>query len=98
MGAKWEEPTAVKMLRQARKILEPYWNIENQIWANFPPQLKQIANQIQIMERADPNQAKRMLFQYPQIVMARKQIALYRKQIKMVNPDIANALRMFYSY
>lgn len=94
-----DEPAAVKMLRQAREILKPYWNIERQVWSRpeFAP-YKQISDQIRIMERTDPRGAKMRLFQYPQIVMARKMIALYRKQLKMQNLDIANAVNTFYRY
>ncbi len=98
-GSKWDEPANVKILKQARTILEPYWQVENQIWGQFPPQLQQIAGQIEVIENnygIGSPQAKRMLFQYPQIVWARKMIALQKKRMKLSNPDIANALRMFY--
>ena len=96
--ARWQEPEAVKALNEARKILEPYWAIESQIWAQYPPELKQIAEQIRILERTDERQAKMMLFKYPQILQARKMIALYRKRLKLMNPDMASALAMFYGY
>ncbi len=97
-GSRWDEPAAVKTLRASRDILQPYWDIENQIWSNYPPQLKQLSDQIINVERTDPRGAKQMLFQYPQIVMARRIIALYRRQLKLRNPDIAQALNMFYQY
>lgn len=96
--SRWEEPQAVKMLKQARGVLEPYWQIENQVWSNYPPGLKDISDRIANIERVDKLQAKRMLYSYPLIVYARKQIALQKKQLKMMNPDIAQALSMFYSY
>ena len=93
-----DEPMELKMLREARKTLEPYWAIESPIWAQYPPELKQIAEQIRILERTDERQAKMMLFRYPQILQARKMIAMYRKRLKQMNPDMANALAMFYGY
>jgi len=98
MGAKWEEPRAMQMLRQAREVLQPYWEIENQIWAQYPPELRQLAQQISIVERTDPRQGRMMLLQYPQIVMARRMAAMYKKQFKAQNPQVAEALRMFYSW
>ncbi len=93
-----DEPNAVKLLRQAREVLKPYFAVETQVWSRFPQGLKQISDQIKILERTDPLQAKRMLFGYPQIVLARRQIALFKRQLKAVNPDIANALNMFYRF
>ncbi|KKN29348.1 hypothetical protein LCGC14_0845090 [marine sediment metagenome] len=91
-----DEPIAVKLLRQARKTLQPYWDIEGQVWQQYPPELKQISDQIIIKERADPLEAKRQLFNYPQIVLARRQIALLKRQLKFNSPEIANALNTFY--
>ena len=93
-----DEPLAVKMLRQARKVLQPYWDIERRVWSQFPPELKQISDQVKILERTDPISAKRMLFNYPQIVFARRQIALFKRQLKASNIEIAKALEMFYRY
>ena len=91
-----DEPLAVKLLRQARKVLQPYWDIERQIWLQYPPELKQISDQIIILERTDPLEAKRQLFKYPSIVLARRQIALEKKRLKFNSPEIANALSTFY--
>ncbi|TET43274.1 MAG: hypothetical protein E3J66_02125 [Dehalococcoidia bacterium] len=93
-----DEPTAVKMLRQARVVLQPYWDTERQVWSQLPQGLKQVSDQIKILERTDPIQAKRELFNYPQIVFARRQIALLKRQLKLRSPEIANALNMFYRY
>ena len=97
-GARWQEPGAVKLLRQARDILQPYWDIENQVWNQYGAELKQVSDQIENVARTDERQAKMMMFQYPQIVMARKIIALKRRRMKLFSPEIANALRQFYSY
>jgi hypothetical protein len=96
MGSKWIEPPAVEQLREARKVLEPYWDIGNQIWAQLPPQLKQINDQILIIERTNPLEARRMLAQYPNIVLARRMIALYRQQMKAQNPSMKIALDIYY--
>ena len=93
-----DEPDAVKLLRQAREILKPYWEIESSMWARYPAQLKQVSDQILQIERTNPQQAKAMLFRYPQIVAIRTQIAKYKKLVKERNPQVAQALQMFYSY
>ncbi|KKN74723.1 hypothetical protein LCGC14_0387650 [marine sediment metagenome] len=98
MGAKWEEPSALQALKQARDVLQPYWDIERQIWSQLPQGLKQISDQIKILERTDPLQAKQMLFGYPLIVLARRQTALFKRQMKLTNPDIAQALNTFYRF
>ncbi len=92
-----DEPPAMQALREARALLKPYWEVENRIWAKYPPQTKQIALRIMILERTDPKAAKRLLFRNPQILYARRQIALERKRMKLRNPQIASALRLFYS-
>lgn len=98
MGAKWDEPPALQALKSARDVLRPYWDIEKQVWSQLPQGLKQISDQIKILERTDPAQAKRVLFNYPQIVLARRQIALLKRQMKFSSQDITNALAMFYRY
>lgn len=99
-GSKWEagEPEELRILRQAREILKPYWEIESSMWARYPAQLKQVSDQILQIERTNPQQAKAMLFRYPQIVAIRTQIAKYKKLVKERNPQVAQALQMFYSY
>jgi len=96
MGAKWDEPMSMKVLREAQTILKPYWEIESQVWSKYDPQLRQIAEQIKILEQTDPRQAKMIAVRYPQILMARKMIAQYKKMLKMRNPDIQWALDRFY--
>ncbi|KKN64754.1 hypothetical protein LCGC14_0488860 [marine sediment metagenome] len=98
MGAKWDEPPALQALKSARDVLKPYWAVEEQVWSQLPQGLKQISDQIKILERTDPVQAKRRLFSYPQIVFARRQIALFKRQLKAVSQDITNALAMFYRF
>ena len=99
MGIKREdEPAPVKLLREARKILEPYWEVADKVWAQFPPQLRQMADRIELMEKAYPEQAKQLLYQYPQILQARKMIAMLRRNMKAANPTLERVYRLFYSY
>ncbi|KKN56451.1 hypothetical protein LCGC14_0572240 [marine sediment metagenome] len=98
MGAKWDEPPALQALKAARDVLQPYWDIERQVWQSLGKELKQISDQIKILERTDPIQAKLMLFNYPQIVFARRQIALLKRRLKLGSPEITNALNVFYRF
>ncbi len=98
MGAKWDEPPALQSLKAAREALQPYWAVERMVWSQLPQGLKQISDQIKILERTDPLSAKRELFNYPQIVLARRQIALMKRQMKAVSQDITNALNLFYRF
>lgn len=97
-GLKYEDlPPEYHQYVAARELLKPYWEIEARIWSQLPAQFKQIADQISILERTDPRAGKRLQSQHPQILLARRQIALLRRRMKLRNPRIASALRVFYS-
>lgn len=93
-----DEPPALQMLRLARETLRPYWDIADRIWAQFSPELRQLADQIYALEKTNPPLAKQYLRAYPQILRIRKLIAQYRKQMRMANPQMDYALRTFYGY
>ena len=95
-GSRWDEPTPLKELKEARNILKPYWDIESQEWAKYPPEMKRTSDEQKNLMNRDPIAAKRMLFQYPQIAFARRRIALLKKQLKLRNPQVAQALALFY--
>lgn len=100
-GIKWEEPTALKELRRARETLKPYWDIEDRVWAQYPPQVRQAADQIQTMSQGDARAEKLLLFQTgygPQILYARRLIALLRKRMRLEFPQVDLALNTFYGY
>ena len=58
----------------------PSQQLEEQIWAKYPPYLKQIADQIKLLERTDPLKAKQLQRQHPQILSIRREIALSKIQ------------------
>ena len=96
-GARWvDKPVELKMLEQAKETLRPYWQITDQIWSLYPAQLHDLSDQIVLMERTDPAQARQVLKMYPQILRARELIAKYRKQMRETNPAIMQAYRVFY--
>lgn len=96
-SARWiDKPAELKMLEQARDILRPYWQMEDQIWSMYPPELKVLSDQIKIMERTDPVRARRALRRYPQILRARELIARYKKAMRDRSPMILQAYNLFY--
>jgi hypothetical protein len=98
-GSRWiDKPSEMKLLEQAREILRPYWAIADQVWSQYPPALKDLSERIQLLERTDPKQARRILRKYPQILRAREMIAKYRKMMRQRNPQVQWAYSQFYSY
>lgn len=96
-GSRWlDKPNELKLLEQARDMLRPYWQIYDAVWSLYPPELKELSEQIQIMELQNPGIEKQMLRRYPQILRARELIARYKRQMKATNPMINQAWRLFY--
>ncbi len=97
-GLKYEDlPAEYHQFVETKKMLRPYWEVESRILSQYPPDLKPILDQIMILERTDPRAAKRLQFQYPDILFIRRRIALERRRLKRRNPRIAEALKLFYS-
>jgi len=94
----WNEPPEMAVLRRAREITRKYWQVENQMWSQVPSELKQISDQVMILERTDERAARRILVQYPQIVWIRKLIARNRKMMKQQDSQLRYALETFYAY
>ncbi len=96
-GETWtDKPPELKQLEQAKVILEPYWQIADKIWNLYPPQLRTISDQAQLLENKGDPRYKQVLRQYPQILRARELIATYRKQLRLRNPAIQQAVNLFY--
>lgn len=65
-----------------------YQDIEARVWGNYPSELRRISDEIKKLENGDEAEqvkAKRMLMQYPAIMMARKLIALEKKRWQATN-------------
>ena len=98
-GSAWvDKPVELKMLEQAQRILEPYWRIADEIWSLYPPELKIISEQIEILSRTDEKRAKMYLYRYPQILRARELIARRKKLVRMMNPQIKQVYNLFYGF
>jgi predicted GNAT family acetyltransferase len=97
-GSQWlDKPAELMQLEQARDIMAPYWDIVDYVWAMYPPELKELSNQITILEMQDPARARQALKQFPQILRARELIAMYKKALRDQDPRIAQAYQLFYS-
>ncbi len=96
-GTRWaDKPKELKILEQAREILRPYWAVTDMVWSMYSPALKDMSDQITIMEQNNPEQARKVLKRYPQILRARELIAKYKRNLRDRNPMILSAYRMFY--
>lgn len=62
-----------------------YRGIEDKIWANYPREMRKINDEITKLESEDPIKARKSLFQYPMIVMARILIAQEKKRWKAIH-------------
>jgi len=63
--------------------LQPFRAIEWQVWSQYPSELKEIANQITLLEKEDPYQAVVLLKQHPEILYARRLIAMLRRKMQL---------------
>jgi len=101
MGLKWQDTPELQDLAMARDALKPYWKAESDVWAQYPPMVKQESDRIAILEQQNPIEGKRALFrsQFGKLIMmARKMVAIEKKRTKMKNPEIAMYLKKYYSY
>jgi hypothetical protein len=97
LGIKQEDyPEEVKLLKQIQKFLQPYWDIETQVWASLPKELKDINDQLVILGQTNPAREKQILRGYPQILWARRTILKTRKQMREQNPELAYYISLFY--
>ena len=56
--------------------------IEEDIWAKYPAEYQEIAEEIKELEKTDPVAANRMQLKYPWLIDIRRQIAMQQIQAK----------------
>jgi hypothetical protein len=96
-GSRWvDKPAELKYLEQAKDTLKPYWQIVDYVWAMYPPELKSLSEQISILERTNPEQARKALKKFPSILRARELIAKAKKTLREKSPAINQAYSVFY--
>ena len=86
----------VRRFKQASEMARAYWDIEDQIWAQYPPELRQINEQVLILANTDLRASKMLLKEYPDILRARRLIVYYKKLMRRQNPTIDLYLKVFY--
>jgi len=62
---------------------------EKRVWAKYPPQFKQISDDIKRLESDSPLE-RALLAEYPEIQYARKIIAIQKRLWRLRNPNIAS--------
>ncbi len=91
-----------QLYNNAQKVLKQYWEITDKMWGQYPPEVKRMADMVELLEssgeRDDKRQAIQILRKYPVILLTRKRIAVMKKRVKAQNPTIKKALSLFYSY
>ncbi|MBU2177559.1 MAG: hypothetical protein KJ556_20905, partial [Gammaproteobacteria bacterium] len=87
-----------KLYSQAQEVLKPYWEVPDKVWGSYPPELRQVADAIEKLEKTNPDMAKKILQQYPNILYVRKLIATVKKRYKEAMPAVQGALNIFYKY
>ncbi len=87
-------PGEYKLLQNVRRMLRPYWEIEDTIWSMYPSTVKALSDQIYLLENTNPVLAKKMLT--PAILRARNLIATYKKKMRDSNPLVRIAFDTFY--
>ena len=98
-GLRWDITPELTVLRNSRIAVRPYYDIADQIWAQYPPEAKELSERVAILERTDPYKARQMLYQSPlapQILYARKLIAYYKRQLRLTDENVSAALDLFY--
>jgi hypothetical protein len=95
-----ELPQEYHDLKKAREILKPYWGIDSQVWAQYPEGMQELSQKQQALENAgDPvgkKKAMEILRLNPSILKAQGEIAVKKKQLKLLVPEIDAAWRKYY--
>jgi len=94
-------PVEYQQLQSARATLRPYWAIIDEVWSLYPPEVRELSEQIKVVgaagDFASRAAALRMMRGHPEILRARFLITQRMAQLRRQNPGIEDALRQFYS-
>jgi len=75
--------TPEQLFRQQKEAA--YIEIENTVWSKYPPNYRNIAEESEKLKREDKYKAKRLLMQYPAIVMAMNKIEAEKERWLLQN-------------
>ncbi len=85
-------------LPRVTKMLADYYAVEEQIWADFPPQAKLWADKISKLQSGtteEKKEAEQLLLEHPEVVYVRNVIADRKSWVKRSNPELSYYLDTF---
>ena len=85
----WKNDT----LNAAKKIAKPYYAIDEEVWGQYPG-LKNINDQVNILEKVNPGEADKILREYSIILQVRNEISARKKDMLLHDPKLRKAIQM----
>jgi hypothetical protein len=89
-----------KQYEQMQQVMRPYWDIEKQVLAQYPPEYKDLANQITQLEGSGTYSDKEKIYNIYKnnmdLLYARKMIDYKKLEMKYYNPQIKQILALLY--
>ncbi len=86
MILKYQKTEIVKPPSLQTQLNHAFYQVENNLWAQYPSSLKQLSDQIIKLENSDNRndkiQARNLLVQHPEILAIRRKIAMEKARIK----------------
>jgi hypothetical protein len=89
-------PTEYKALKEAQAIMRDYWKVEDAVWSMYTPELRKVSEELDILARTNPDQAKMIMKQFPQILRAQEIILSIHKTMRDTDPIIKLMYDLFY--
>jgi len=89
-------PEEYRLLQAAREVLRPYWKIEDDVWAMYPPSVKQKHDEYLIAQNRSELEARNIARANPNIIWAELTIARMKEVYLQRNPTAKYARDMFY--
>ena len=87
---------AIQELVQAYITLQPYRAIEDQVWSQYPPELRTLSNEIKRLQKGsieERREAEKLLKANPPLFAALRQIAEQQRWMRLDNLAVREALR-----
>ena len=88
----------VQLAQTIRKVIEPYYTLEDKVWSILPPDMREIDRQARELEARNDNAgAMRLYLKSPVARLMRLKIAQQKNQMKNRNPILSNIISRFNS-
>ncbi len=88
-----------KLYAKTQDVLQPYWNIENNILSQVNPQTKDLYKEYQELNaKGNSGEAKQLLNNRPNLMAVYREILNVKRDMRTNNEDVRNALNLFYNY